>query len=219
MSEIENQNIETNNTTTVVEGTPKVEPVEIQIPTTEEAAPEQEPIEDQNNAPIGHTGFLGANTPLLLNDENIVTIKDAHDQVQFQGNLNAYQINGDGNIRVTDVSIDPDVTYQPDIYDIEFSNGYHLLCGENTAFKTNDLKSSQDAWKLAKDLIANEDKIVGVEFSPEEGFKTVEYDVTICQHSLGVQQPLYTFTAKLGNLLVPMISEDNDSISFICISQ
>lgn len=159
------------------------------------------------------TAALDGDTPLLVNDNNISTIRQTS-IVSSGKSLNVYSLDDKLQIKNSQIIIMPQTVYEKDIYDIGFSNGYHLKCSKHTGFMTKD-----GNWLNPNHMVKDLSKVLGVEFNPDNGFKNTEYTVTSIEHQDSINQQLYLFISQYGNILVPFVGKDNEYISFIDISQ
>lgn len=168
-----------------------------------------------SNIVISCNSALGKETPLLVNDHDLTTIGQIYG-LRAGKNLEVYALDDHAKIVNSHMINIPKEIYTSDVYDLSFSNEYHLQCSAGSLFLT------KTGWRKASELIPKLDKLIGFEFYPESGFSAEEYEVNTSQHISILQQPMYCFMSEHGNILLPKVRIDdtgNQYISFISIKQ
>jgi hypothetical protein len=103
-----------------------------------------------------------------------------------------------------------------ELYEVIFSNGYHLECTEGTSFR------KPDGEYAAVGTMKPGDEVAGYYFDANQeqaGVKEEKYTLVASQKMFKLSEPVYLFMSKDNNMLLPYVNEENGTISFVCVQQ
>ena len=162
------------------------------------------------------TAGLGGDTPVLVVNEGVLSNMRRIFTFQSSIDLPVFALR---NGKVVDNGVIMGIPKEmrvTEMYEVIFSNGYHLECTENTSFRNP--KGNFVAVKSMKPG----DPIAGYTFdaiNEEQGIKDVQYTVVATQKLMKLNEPVYLFMSKDNNMLLPHVNEENGTISFVCVQQ
>jgi hypothetical protein len=159
---------------------------------------------------------LGGDTPVLVANEG--TLSNMRRIYTFQSNIEL-PVFALRNGKVVDngaiVGIPKEMKVN-EIYEVIFSNGYHLECTEGTSFRN----PKGDFIPVSTMKVG--DPVAGFDFdavNEEQGIKEVTYTVVAAQKLFRLSESVYLFMSKDNNMLLPHVNEENGTISFVCVQQ
>lgn len=158
---------------------------------------------------------LDGDTPVLLADSTLTNMRRIF-TYQSSKNLPVFALRGGKVVSDSAIIGIPQEIQVNEFYEIIFSNNYHLKCTSHSGFRTK-----AGTWLTAENMKVG-DKVQGFYFSDndkEQGILETEYYVKSVEKRICLMQSAYLFLAKDGNMLLPNVSEDNESISFVCLQQ
>ena len=159
---------------------------------------------------------LGGDTPVLVANEG--TLSSMKRIYTFQSNIElpVFSLRGGKVVDNGAIMGIPKEMYVTEMYEVIFSNGYHLECTDGTSFRTPD-----GEFKPVSGM-KNGDPIAGFAFdatNEQMGIKEVTYTVVATQRLFKLNEPVYLFMSKDNNMLLPHVNEENGTISFVCVQQ
>jgi len=162
------------------------------------------------------SAVLAGETPILLSNENTISNMKRIYTFQSGKNLPIFAVRDGKVVSDSEIIGVPAEVMVPELYEVIFSNGYHVKCAPSTGFLV------EDGGFLKADRMNPGDKVVNFYFdsdNPDYGIRknTIEVKSSIKIMNLG--SPCYAFMAMDKNILLPHKSENNIDISFVCIEQ
>lgn len=110
------------------------------------------------------------------------------------------------------VTLDPAQIYVNVVANLKFSNGLIIECSPEMPFYVPGAGDIQ-----AQDLKAGT-KVLGARYTQENGITGCDiYVVSSSTEFKAVSTPLYGFTPLNGNILLPKMMEEDNSITFVCV--
>ena len=159
---------------------------------------------------------LGGDTPVLILNENVISNMRRIFTFQSSKNLPVFALRDGKVVDNGEIIGLPKEVRVNDMYEVIFSNGYHLECTSGTSFRTPD-----GSFKPAMELKAG-DEIAGYYFDANKidtGILEEKYTVTASQQLFKLSEPAYLFMSRDNNMLLPYVDESTGTISFICVQQ
>lgn len=159
---------------------------------------------------------LGGDTPVLIVNEGVISNMRRIFTFQANVNLPVFAIRNDKVVDNGEIIGIPKEVRVNDMYEVIFSNGYHLECTEGTSFR----KPDGNYGPIGELKVG--DEVAGYEFdanNEDHGISEVKYKVVASQKLFKLSEPAYLFMSKDNNMLLPHVNEETGSISFVCVQQ
>lgn len=152
---------------------------------------------------------LSADTPLLI-DEDVKSIRSLYLQT---GVSPTFAFNDQICMINTRIQGIPKEIYLNDLYDISFSNGFHMTCTPSTCVL------GINGYRHVDQMVVGE-MVVGSIYNADGSIKLDTFTVDHVSKSYKmIAEPVYYFVSEHHNILLPQYSPENSIISFICVHQ
>ena len=159
---------------------------------------------------------LGGDTPVLVVNEGVLSNMRRIFTFQSSKNLPVFAIRNDKVVDNGEIIGLPKEIIVNDIYEVIFSNGYHLECTPGTSFR------KPDGGYVPVSGMNNGDEVAGYYFDSNQeqaGVKETKYTIVAAKKLFKLSEPVYLFMSKDNNMLLPYVNEENGTISFVCVQQ